>query len=178
MKADFGALVWYLSYRHDVPLPNPAQDLYLFDGAKTAIESQMTTADVRRRMMEAPLMRDLGDEVIDQLSATASVDQYQRGETIVAKGGQGGLSLLHSGRARLVLRSPDADDVDVLDLEAGEVFGLLDDPLETDRAALVIAVNDCEVVNVSPEAAGRAISLAPDLAAALEQMTLARRRRI
>ncbi len=177
VKADFGALVWYLSYRHDVPLPNPAQDLYLFDGAKTAIESQMTTAEVRRRVMEAPLMRDLDDEVIDQLSATASVDQYQRGETIVAEGGLGGLSLLHSGRARLVLRSPGVDDVDVVDLEAGEVVGLLDDPLEVDRAALVVAVTDCEVVNVPPEAAGRAISLSPDLAAALEQMTLARRRR-
>ncbi|MBT8240676.1 MAG: mechanosensitive ion channel family protein, partial [Acidimicrobiia bacterium] len=32
VKADLGALVWYLTYRHDVPLPNPAQDLYLFDG--------------------------------------------------------------------------------------------------------------------------------------------------
>jgi small-conductance mechanosensitive channel/CRP-like cAMP-binding protein len=179
VKADFGALVWYLSYRHDVPLPNPAQDLYLFDGAKTAIESQITMTDVRRRVIEAPLMRDLDDEVIDELSATASVDQYRRGETIVPKGGQGGLSLLHRGRARLVLRSPDADadDVDVLDLEAGEVFGLLGHEVETDRAALVIALTDCEVVNVPAEAARRAISLAPGLASALEQMNLARQRR-
>ena len=40
VEADFGALVWYLSYRHDVPLPNPAQDVYVFDGAKTAIEAE------------------------------------------------------------------------------------------------------------------------------------------
>lgn len=178
VKADFGALVWYLSYRHDVPLPNPAQDLYLFDGAKTAIESQITAAEVRRRVIETPLMRDLDDEVIDQLSATASVEQYQQGETITAERGQGGLSLLHSGRARLVLRSGDADDVDVLDLEAGDVFGMLSDALEAGRTALVVAVTDCEVVSIPSEAAGRAIALAPDLATALDQITLARRRRI
>ena len=32
VQADFASLVWYLSYRRGVPLPNPAQDLYLFDG--------------------------------------------------------------------------------------------------------------------------------------------------
>ena len=36
VRADFASLVWYLSYRHGVPLPNPAQDLYLFDGVQTA----------------------------------------------------------------------------------------------------------------------------------------------
>ncbi len=39
VEADFGALVWYLSYRHDVPLPNPAQDVYVFDGAKSRCRS-------------------------------------------------------------------------------------------------------------------------------------------
>ena len=37
VRADFASLVWYLSYRHGVPLPNPAQDLYLFDGTAAAV---------------------------------------------------------------------------------------------------------------------------------------------
>jgi small-conductance mechanosensitive channel len=72
VKADFGALVWYLSYRHDVPLPNPAQDLYLFDGAKTAIESQITSADIRRRLVDAPMTGDLDDDTLDQLASRRS----------------------------------------------------------------------------------------------------------
>ncbi len=103
VKADFGALVWYLSYRHDVPLPNPAQDLYLFDGSKTAIESQITSADVRRRIASAPLTTDLGDEVLDKLAATSSVGRYRRGETIIVEGAQNDLFLLIDGRAALVL---------------------------------------------------------------------------
>ena len=95
VKADFGALVWYLSYRHDVPLPNPAQDLYLFDGAKTAIESQITAADIRRRLVDVPVIAELDDTVLDHLAAHASVEQYQRGETIIAQGERRDLFLLH-----------------------------------------------------------------------------------
>jgi small-conductance mechanosensitive channel len=32
VATDFGTLVWYQSHRHGVPLPSPAQDLYLYDG--------------------------------------------------------------------------------------------------------------------------------------------------
>ncbi len=51
VQADFAALVWYLSYRHGVPLPNPAQDLYLFDGNASALASQVSSADVRRALL-------------------------------------------------------------------------------------------------------------------------------
>jgi len=178
VKADFGALVWYLSYRHDVPLPNPAQDLYLFDGAKTAIESQVTSADIRRRIVDAPLVAELGDDVLDQLAASSSLTQYRQGETIIAEGTQRELVLLIEGRARLLLRRDGAEDISVLDFEVGEVFGVLDEPPKSDRAALVVAMTDCDAVRIPPEGAGRAIALAPDLAEVLEQLAVTRRRRI
>ena len=178
VKADFGALVWYLSYRHDVPLPNPAQDLYLFDGAKTAIESQVTSADIRRRIVDAPLVAELGDDVLDQLAASSSLAQYRQGETIIAEGTQRELVLLIEGRARLLLRRDGAEDISVLDFEVGEVFGVLDEPPKSDRAALVVAMTDCDAVRIPPEGAGRAIALAPDLAEVLEQLAVTRRRRI
>ncbi len=109
VKADFGALVWYLSYRHDVPLPNPAQDIYVFDGAKTAIDSQITTADIRRRIVDMPLVAGLDDNALDNLAAVASIEQYQQGETIIEEGTERDLLLLDAGRARLVLRRDDAD---------------------------------------------------------------------
>jgi len=178
VKADFGALVWYLSYRHDVPLPNPAQDLYLFDGAKTAIESQVTSADIRRRIVGAPLVAELGDDALDQLAAASSLGQYQRGETIIVEGTQRDLLLLVEGRAQFVLRDDDTEDLDVLDLEPGEVFGVLNEPPDSQRAALIVAATDCEVVRIPPEGAGRAMAATPDLAAMLEQVALTRRRRV
>jgi small-conductance mechanosensitive channel/CRP-like cAMP-binding protein len=177
VKADFAALVWYLTYRHDVPLPNPAQDVYIFDGAKSAIEGQITTADIRRRIVDMPLVAGLDDDALDKLAAVATVAQYQSGETIVEEGTQHDLLLMHTGRAQLLLRRDDADDLNVVDIEAGEAFGVLDQPPDSDRA-LIVAATDCEVIRIPPEGASRAIALAPDLASVLEQLAATRRRRI
>jgi hypothetical protein len=178
VRADFGALVWYLSYRHDVPLPNPAQDLYLFDGAKTAIESEVTAADVRRHLMDMPVVAELDDGVLDHLAAHGSIDRYRRDETILAQGGRRDLVLLHAGRAGLLLRAPDLDDLAVLDIEPGEILTVVDEPTETDRDVLITAVTDCEVVRIPPDAAAQAVALAPELAALLQQLATTQRRRI
>ena len=177
VEADFGALVWYLSYRHDVPLPNPAQDVYLFDGAKAAIEAQMTTAEVRRRIADIPLVAALDDDALDKLAAVASIGQYQSGETIIEEGTQHDLLLMHTGRARLVLRRDNAEDLNVVDIEAGEAFGVLSESPVSDRA-LVVAITDCEVLRIPPEGSGRAIAIAPDLSNMLDQLAATRRRRI
>lgn len=178
VMADFGALVWYLSYRHDVPLPNPAQDLYLFDGAKTAIESQVTSADIRRRIVGAPIVAELDDDLLDELAAASTIGQYRRGETIIEEGAQNDLLLLVSGRAELVLRQDGVEDLGVLDFEPGEVFGVLNEPPDAQRSALVVATTDCDVVRIPPEGAGRALAAAPALAAMLEQVGVTRRRRV
>lgn len=177
VQADFAALVWYLTYRHDVPLPNPAQDLYIFDGVKTAIEGQVTTADIRRRIVDMPLVAGLDDDALDKLAAVATIGQYQQGETIIEEGTQNDLFLMSNGRARLLLRREGADDLNVVDIETGEAFGVLAEPPDSDRA-LVVAATDCEVVRIPPDGASRAIALAPDLASVLEQLALTRRRRI
>jgi small-conductance mechanosensitive channel/CRP-like cAMP-binding protein len=177
VKADFAALVWYLTYRHDVPLPNPAQDVYIFDGAKAAIESQVTTADVRRHIADMPLVAGLDDDALDKLAAVASIGQYRSGETIIEEGTQRDLLFMHKGRARLVLRRDDAEDLNVVDIDAGEVFGVLGEPPDSARA-LIVAATDCEVVRIPPEGASGAIALAPDLANVLEQLGATRRRRI
>jgi small-conductance mechanosensitive channel/CRP-like cAMP-binding protein len=181
VRADFGALVWYLSYRHDVPLPNPAQDLYLFDGVQTAIESRVTAADLRRRLVGSVLLQGLDDDVLDRLAAAARVDQYQQGETIIEAGTRTGLTLLHSGRARIALRDVDdhgSPDLEVLDIDAGEFFGTVEESAATNRTPLIVAVTDCEVVAIPAEAAAEAVSRSPDLAAALDQLATTRRRRI
>lgn len=177
VKADFAALVWYLTYRHDVPLPNPAQDVFIFDGAKAAIESQVTTADIRQRLIDMPLVAGLDDDALDHLASVASICQYRAGETIIEEGNQPDLWLMQAGRARLVLQRHDGEDLTVVDIEAGEVFGVLNELPNSDRA-LIVAATDCDVVRVPPEGASRAIALAPDLADVLDQLAATRRRRI
>ena len=177
VRADFASLVWYLSYRHDVPLPNPAQDLYLFDGVQSAIASQVAPADVRRALLDAPLLAEAPDEVLDRLAAASSIDTYQAGETIVRSGEEHDVFVLADGRARLVMRGADRTELDVLDHGSGEVLGVLGNLEGIDRDVVVVARGDCRVVRIPADAAAAAFASAPGLAAAFEQLGVSRRRR-
>ena len=56
VSSTFGSLVWYASHRHDVPLPSPAQDLYLYDGVEAGAADTPDRAEVRRRLRVSPLL--------------------------------------------------------------------------------------------------------------------------
>jgi len=98
VKSDFGTLVWYQSHRHEVPLPSPAQDLYLYDGAQAGESRQPTTGQIRKILDQAPLLGSLPNIELDRLSQGARVQRYAVGELIVdpARSG-GGLVVLDSG---------------------------------------------------------------------------------
>jgi small-conductance mechanosensitive channel len=177
VRADFASLVWYLSYRHDVPLPNPAQDLYLFDGVQSAIASQVAPADVRRALLDAPLLAEAPDEVLDRLAAASSIATYQAGEIIVRSGEEHDVFVLADGRAGLVMRGAGTTELDVLDHGSGEVLGVLGNLEGIDRDVVVVARGDCRVVRIPADAASAAFASAPGLAAAFEQLGVSRRRR-
>jgi signal-transduction protein with cAMP-binding, CBS, and nucleotidyltransferase domain len=169
--------VWYLSYRHGVPLPNPAQDLYLFDGASTALASQTSSADVRRALVGVPLFAETSDDVLDTLAAASSIERFQQGEVVIAADAAGDLCLLDDGSARLVLHADDAAPLDVLDHASGEVLGLLGELPDVERWAVVVATSDCRIVRIPADAAADAVAASGQLAAVLEQLRASRRRR-
>ncbi len=185
VQADFSSLVWYLSYRHDVPLPNPAQDLYLFDGARTALEAQVSAVDVRRALSRSVLFAEVPDDVLDRLAAASSLERFQAGEVISDTDEMSDLCVLDDGRARLVLRSDlvDADGagasdvIEVLEHSEGEILGLLDDLPDSRRRPVVLATTDCRIVRIPADMAASTVTASTELAAALDQLRASRRRR-
>ncbi len=177
VQADFASLVWYLSYRRGVPLPNPAQDLYLFDGNASALASQVSSADVRQALLGAPLLAELADDVLDDLATASTIETFQAGEVIIAPGKLDGLHILDHGQAHLLLQYPDGDDLLVLDHQAGEVLGLGGDAADSGHRAAVVATSDCRVIEIPAQAAAAAVIASVGLAAALEQLSVSRRRR-
>jgi small-conductance mechanosensitive channel/CRP-like cAMP-binding protein len=176
VRADFASLVWYLSYRHGVPLPNPAQDLYLFDGTRTAIEAQVSPADVRHALLRSPLMSEVADDVLDEVAAASTIETYQQGEVLVVSDADE-LDVLVDGSARLVLRSSSGPELFVLDHRPGEILGLLGGFADPEFRAVVIADSDCRIVRVPGQAASASLAGSNELAAALEQLGTSRRRR-
>jgi small-conductance mechanosensitive channel len=177
---EFGGLVWYHSYRHDVPLPSPAQDLYLWDGVHTAETSRPDRAEVRRRLQRSPLLDHLADADMDQLAVGATPARYSTGETITDGGTGQALFVMWQGQARIVIDGYNDETLTVTDVGAGEVFGLVRSS-EIDaaaRAPRVVAVTDCEVVIIPADVATAVASRTPELTEALERLFATRQRRL
>ena len=177
VKSDFGSLVWYYSHRHDVPLPSPAQDLYLYDGVEAGLAGRVDRAEMRRRLTGSPLLAELDDDILDAVAASASAARYAKDETIMIEGETTDLVVLHHGSARLMLRGHD-EELAVLTLEPGELFGVLDQSDSAAHRPVVVATTDCEVVRIAAKSVGDLMSRAPALSSAIEQLRTVRRRRI
>ncbi|MEL7209445.1 MAG: mechanosensitive ion channel domain-containing protein, partial [Actinomycetota bacterium] len=121
----FGGLVWYHSERHEVPLPSPAQDLYLWDGPQTEANARPDATEVRRRLQRSPLFDLVDDTELDRLAAAASARRFARGETMVRAGSDPDVLVLCEGRAELRVDGFDGTTLTVTEVQEGEAFGLV-----------------------------------------------------
>jgi small-conductance mechanosensitive channel len=179
VKSDFRSLVWYMSHRHDVPLPSPAFDLYNYDGVEASIAGVPDRAEVRRRLQVSPLFDGLGDDELDRLSTMSHPDRFEAGEYMLSvEGGASTLYTLWTGDARLEVAMEDGSSHTIANLAAGDVFGLVQPPDDQSYAPRVVAETDCEVVGIDLDAAGPVIARNQSVVDALNQITTTRTRRI
>jgi small-conductance mechanosensitive channel/CRP-like cAMP-binding protein len=179
VRSEFGSLVWYQSHRMGVPLPSPAQDLYLHDAAAVAAAAVPKPATIRAGLQRSPLLAMLGDAEIDGLVSSSRPARYAAGELMVDSASAArDLIVMVAGRAVLVLIEPGHDEAIVGDLGAGETIGILDDPRGDGRILAVRAVTDCEVVVVDAAAASDVASRHTELAAAFNRLRQIRARRV
>jgi len=178
VRGDFGALVWYQSHRQDVPLPSPAQDLYLYDGEKAGRPEALSTGQLRQILIQSRLLGSLPDVELDRLAHGARAERYAVGELIVnpAQGG-GDLIVLDRGHAALIIDDADGEKHVIAELSSGEIAGLMNNSGVSGRSFSVRATTDCDVVTVDSETAGKVASRSRELAGALNRLSAMRRRR-
>jgi signal-transduction protein with cAMP-binding, CBS, and nucleotidyltransferase domain len=178
VSSTFGNLVWYASHRHDVPLPSPAQDLYIYDGVAAGEAGVPDLAEIRGRLRVSALLDQLDDDALDLLAAGARAHRFAEGEVILQVGRElGGLHVLWSGSAQMSIEV-EGMSITVADLAPGDVFGLVGQSDQWPNPPQTLAISDCEIVVVDSSAAQTVTSHNPSLAAALNQVMDARRRRI
>lgn len=179
VKSDFGALIWYMSHRHDVPLPSPAYDLYVNDALEAAAAGQVDRAEIRRRLRRSPLLNELDEDDVDRMASATQPARFARGEIITdANDPTRDMFTLWDGAARIVIEDATGTRRSVAELTPGDTFGLLSSVDHDEEAARVVAVSDCEVLITAADAAGGVTSRNPDLAGALNQLVATRRRRV
>lgn len=179
VKSDFRSLVWYMSHRHDVPLPSPAYDLYNYDGVEASVAGLPDRAEIRRRLLTSNLFDSLDEDDLDRLSAMAKPDRFAAGESVDSVDtGKSVLYTLWTGTARLEAARPDGSRLPILKLTPGDVFGLVRAADDGTFVPRVVADTDCEVVGLDLSIAGPLIAGNPGLVEALNQITSTRTRRI
>ena len=179
VRGDFGALVWYQSHRHNVPLPSPAQDLFLHDPAAEAKAAEPSDDEMRGALRASPLLAQLPADDLDRMLPAARRARYRAGELMFDSASESrDLLVIVSGRAHLVLLEPDFDEAVVSDIGAGDVVGLLDTRRGEERTVALRAVGDCEVVVVQADVIGEIGSRNAELADAFNRLVAQRRRRI
>lgn len=178
--SDFGSLVWYQSHRHGVPLPSPAQDLFLWDGPTENAAGTPTPSELRTALSASPFLESLPDDELDRLSHGARAQRFARGELIGVNGASSrALMVLVDGSAELVLL-PDSGstEITVATVNDGDLIGLLSGERVHGHSLALRAVSDCEIVTIDGEVAGEVGSRHAELANALDRMATTRRRRI
>lgn len=179
VSSDFGSLVWYQSHRHDVPLPSPAYDLYVYDGVAASAAGRPDRAELARRLRTSPLFEQMDDDQIDRLAAAAHAERYAEGETIAAAStDDADVRVLASGRARVLATAPDGEVASAGELGPGDVFGLFSRVGRAAGRPRIAAVADCEVTVIAADAAAEIIGRDAALAAAIEQIVATQRRRV
>jgi small-conductance mechanosensitive channel/CRP-like cAMP-binding protein len=179
VKSDFGALIWYMSHRHEVPLPSPAYDLYISDAVEAAAAGQMNRTEIRRRLRRSALLNELGEDDIDRLASATQPVRFAGGEVITdTDDTTRDLFILWEGAARLILDAADGTQANVAELSPGDIFGLLSRLDGWEVAPRVVAISDCEVLITTADAAGSVTSRNPALSDALNQLMATRRRRV
>jgi CRP-like cAMP-binding protein len=179
VRSDFGALVWYQSFRHDVPLPSPAQDLYLWDGPRTEAAGQPSLADVRQLLGRAPMLTGLDDADLDRLAQASRPARFAVGELLLdSRSPTGDVLVLIEGQARLVFLDEAGSEVALGDLSEGEIIDLATSTPRGGRRFGLRALSDCEVVIVDADAMGEIGSRNVEVADAFNRASAIRRRRI
>jgi small-conductance mechanosensitive channel len=179
VKTDFGSLVWYQSHRHGVPLPSPAQDLYLYDGVAAGEAAVPAPAELRRLIRTSQLLASLADEDIDRLASASRLERFSVGETMAdTRLPSQDLMLLAEGRAELALVEPGGIENRVAELAAGETVGLLGDAPGEGSRLVSRALDDCVVLLVSADVAAEVGSRNAEVAAAFNRLVTLRRRRV
>ncbi|MGB0114909.1 MAG: mechanosensitive ion channel family protein [Ilumatobacteraceae bacterium] len=179
VSSDFGSLIWYQSHRHDVPLPSPAQDLYLHDAVTAAESARPDPVAIRRGLQQSGLLAMLGDDDLDRLVPATRRVRFAAGELLSdGNGDRRDLMVVTEGLATMVLIDPAVGETAIDEITQGELVGVTEARRTDGRSVAVRAVTDCDVLIIAADAASEIGSRNSELAAALNRLGAMRRRRL
>ena len=179
VRSDFSALVWYQSHRHNVPLPSPAQDIFVHDPVAEAEAAKPTLQQRREALQLSPLLDRLPDDDLDRVANSARMVRFRAGELMFDSAAEErDILVIVEGSGRLVLLEPGTDEALVGEIGVGDVVGLLDARRGDNRVVALRAVTDCEALLVPDDVMSEVAGRNAEIVAAFNRLVAMRQRRV
>ena len=162
--------IYYAFRRHNITIPYPIQiEMSPEEGGMAPVTA---TADPAA-LATVPMFAGLADTERAQLLAIARPVVFAKGEAIVRQGQPGhSLFVMKRGDASVMLAGTDGE---VARLRAGDVFGEMSLLTGEARTATVIAVTDCDLLEIDAEGFRTVVMTNPSVLEHVTTVTSARR---
>ena len=153
--------IWYELQRRQLKIPFPIRTIQIERPAHhLQREGQAAALAALRRL---PLLECLDHTQLETLLAHAKLERFGRGEKLIEQGQEGGsMFILLRGQTSVVVER-NGEPTRVASLQNGDCFGEMSLLTGEKRSATVIALTDCEVVEIEKEVLGEMLQGRPDL---------------
>jgi len=165
--------IWYEFQRDRIRIPFRVRTIQI---ERPSGSSQLDSRNSARvTLRQQPLFQCLSEAQLDILLAGAKLERFGRGERLIEQGRDGdSMFVLLRGQASVAVeRNGESSHVAVL--RVGDCFGEMSLLTGEKRAATVVAVTDCDVIEIDKLILGGILQNNPELLHELSQL-LARRR--
>ena len=168
--------IWYALRRQNIKIPYPIRHLQVervkpaIPGYDHFLDRQAAGIDARIARAPTAFPRHARGSSRSRLVAHSPVHHYGRGETIIREKADGAsMFVLVTGEAAVNVLMDD-QQTRVATLEDGDCFGEMSLLTGEKRSASVLAVNDCEVMEITKRTFGEIIARDADLLQRLSEL--------
>ena len=175
----FMTRVWYAAQRNHLTIPFPSRTLYHFHGPTTQAKQVSDKFTDSLNSLPAFVPLDKQQQKLKSPSQGIMLQHFATGESIVRQGYTGNaLYIIVSGQAQVTTTNSLEQEVEVLNLKAGEFFGEMALFSGEPSTVSVIALEDLEVLMIDAFVVNQMIDRQPSFAREISQILEIRRRTI
>ncbi|HEX4121181.1 MAG TPA: mechanosensitive ion channel family protein [Verrucomicrobiae bacterium] len=164
--------VWYSLRRHGINIPFPIRTVQIERPAKNKTQELQSAA--RTILRQQPIFKALSDVQFDALLPRGRIVHFGRGEKLIEQGAEAqSMFILVEGEAHVIV-ARDGKQAFVAALNSGDCFGEMSLLTGEKRSATVIAIQDCETVEIGKPILAQSLKENPELLLKLSELLAAR----
>ncbi|MGB3790712.1 MAG: mechanosensitive ion channel family protein [Phormidesmis sp.] len=163
IRDEFVTRIWYAAKRNNLSIPFPIRDVYHHHVPKAGQDEPLRR--LASYMKSLPALAMVGDDVLEEIAAQASLSHFGKGESPIVQGQQGvKLHFVLAGSAIALFQDPKGKKYTIAEMTRGDFFGYSAVLANEPTPMTVTATTDLEVLILEVEAVQEMLNRAPRFA--------------